>query len=349
MNIGQQKFDFFLNQLQELFLKASKQKNPGLWLYRNNARTPLFMLEALAKMYSGIHNKKKFQKLKAQFKSLEDAIGQVDYYDAFAKELSTNKKIPAGIIKYLQAQSREKVQSFNEILHEKKWLGEHNERIKTIKKKLGKADWQDEKENVKSIQAYYVNAINAMLEFLNSKDFHFTDIENDLHESRRVLRWLSIYPQALRGTVQLNKPKAALPEALLKYQTKDITFSPYNVMPDAGDQKYFLLLDESRFFALSWMISRLGILKDSGLKVEAIKEALLQTSPLLARSSGNTASKTLQDDNSTEKTALAKAYKLAGPKQTSLEQLLEEAGSLCKTFCKEKNLEQLVIGTAAIK
>jgi hypothetical protein len=330
MKHGLSKFEYHLDRLEQLLAKASTQKNPGLWLYRNNGRTPLFMLEGLAKLYSGIHNKKKFEKLKARFKELEDAIGQVDYYDAFAKEFVGNKKIPAAITKYLQAQSREKVQSLNEILKEDKWIGEKADRIKKIRKKLSKADWQYEKQDIESIHSYYVTAINKILEFLSSKDYKFVDVENDLHESRRMLRWLSIYPQALRGSVQLTKT-ADMPETLAKYQTESITRSPYNVMPDAGEQQYFLLLDQSRFYALSWMIAELGNLKDSGLKVEAIQEALLQTS------------------KQTEKQALTKAYKLAGAKQKTIEQLLEEAGTLCKTFCREKNLEQLLIGTAAPK
>jgi type I site-specific restriction endonuclease len=105
MKNGQLRFEYYLNQLQELITKASKQKNPALWLYQNNARTPLFMLEGLAKLYAGLHNKKKFSKIKEQVKLLEDGIGQIDYYDAFAKEFVTNKKMPATITNYLQAQA----------------------------------------------------------------------------------------------------------------------------------------------------------------------------------------------------------------------------------------------------
>ena len=47
----------------------------------------LFMLEGLAKLYAEIHNKKKFTKLKVHFKLVEDALGAIDYYDAFANEL----------------------------------------------------------------------------------------------------------------------------------------------------------------------------------------------------------------------------------------------------------------------
>lgn len=111
MKNGQARFEYFLNQLQQLLTRAGKQKNPALWLYRNNARTPLFMLEGLAKLYSGLHNKKKFSKIKEQFKLLEDALGSIDYYDAFAKQFAGNKKIPVSITSYLQAQTRENCSS----------------------------------------------------------------------------------------------------------------------------------------------------------------------------------------------------------------------------------------------
>ena len=335
MKNGLLRFEYYLNQLQELLVKSSKQKNPGLWLYQHNARTPLFMLEGLAKLYSGIHNKNKFEKLKAHFKLLEDALGQIDYYDAFAKEFEGSKIMPATITGYLEAQSREKIQSLNEILKEKEWLGNDNTRIEKIRKKLAKADWQNEKEEIKSIREFYISGINKILEFINQKDFHFTNLENEMHEFRRMIRWLSIYPQALRGCIQLSKPGKKVPEYLTKYLTKEITGSAYNIMPDAGDQKYFLLFDQNRFYALSWMIAELGNLKDSGLKVEVLEEAILQTSPQ------GPAGKTNEQD------AFAKAYKLAGAGQKTIEELLAAAGSLCKTFCKEKNLESLIIGTAA--
>ncbi len=152
-----------------------------------------------------------------------------------------------------------------------------------------------------------------------------------------MIRWLSIYPQALRGCIQLSKSKTKAPKALTKYLTKEITGSPFNVLPDAAGLKHFLLLDQNRFYALSWMIAELGNLKDSGLKVEVIKEALLQTSAKEPAGKTN------------ENAILAKASKLAGPGQKSIEQVLKAAEDICKTFCKEKNLEALIAGIAKVK
>jgi len=329
MKKGITRFDYFLNQLQTLLYKSSKQKNPALWLYQNNARTPLFMLEGLAKLYAGLHNKKKFSKLKEHFKLLEDIIGSIDYYDSFAKEFTGNKKIPAAIRTYLQAQTREKIQSMNELLVEKKWLGSNADRVKKIQKKLTEADWLDEKDEVNEINEFYGKAIYEITVFTKETKFHFDNVEADLHELRRKLRWLSIYPQALRGCIQLGKSKKS-PKHLTKYLTKEIINSPYNKMPDAGDCSNFLVLAQNYFYALSWVIAETGRIKDSGLRIVAIKEALQETSGLK------------------DEAAYKKTYQLLGNKQPKLQQLLDKAETVCKTYFTEHNTEHLVIGTAAI-
>ncbi len=113
------------------------------------------MLEALSKMYTEIHNKKKFTKLKEHFKLLEDGLGAIDYYDAIAKNLAKNKKIPAKVLQYLQAQTREKIQHLNDVLVEKKWVDSSNERILKIRKKLSDAEWLDEEKEIAAIESFY--------------------------------------------------------------------------------------------------------------------------------------------------------------------------------------------------
>ncbi len=328
MKNGQARFDYFLNQVNELLAKAAKQKNPALWLYKNNARTPFFMLEGLAKMYIAIHNKKKFTKLKEQFKLVEDVLGAIDYYDAFSIEFSGNKKIPATVTAYLQAQTREKIQSLNELLKEKEWLGDDNKRIKKIQKKLSEADWLKPEDELKEMNEFYGQSIYEIVAFTEKENFHFENVEADVHELRRKLRWLSIYPQAVRGCIQLSQAKKA-PKHLEKYLTEAIITSPFNKMPEAAGNEVFLLLDQNYFYALSWMIAELGKLKDDGLRIIALKEALQQTS------------------SATDAEALKEAYKLTGPKQLKLEEILLKADAMAKTYFKEKNLEYLVVGVAA--
>ena len=322
---GASRFEYFLYKLQLLLDKASKQKNPALWLYKHDARTPIFMLEGLAKMYACIHNKKKFTKLKEHFKLLEDTLGAIDYYDTIAKDISINKKIPESVTTYLQAQTREKIQNLNEILVEKGWLLPDNNRIQKIQKKLAEAEWLKEENEVKAINEFYGKAIYSISEFVQTTACNFDNIEADVHELRRKLRWLSIYPQAMRGCIQLGLNKS-VPKYLSKYLTKEITTSTFNKLPDAGDAKNILLLEQNHFYAVSWMIAQLGVIKDKGLHIVAVKEALQQTSDL------------------EDIVAFKKTYQLLGSKQIKLNELLMEAAAICKTFFDEQILEHLVIG-----
>lgn len=331
MKPGLARFEYFLNQLQPILTTAAKQKNPALWLYRNNARTPLFMLEALAKMYAEFHNKKKFSNINNHFKLVEDTLGAIDYYDMIAKDLVSNKKIPVEIINYLHAQSREKIQSLNEILIEDDWLLPDKNRITKIKKKLIEADWLNEEDEIKAIQEFYGESIYEIVEFTESTNYQFDNMEDDVHELRRKIRWLSIYPQSLRGAIQLAKNKIT-PKHLAKYCTKEITTSPFNKMPEQGIAQHRLVLEQHYFFALSWMIAELGNLKDSGLHVIAIKEALQQTTPSI-----------------TDEAAFKKTYQLLGTSQPKLDLLLTKAGNITKTYFKEQNLEHLVIGVKQVK
>ena len=136
MKNGPARFEFFLNKVETLLQQAVKEKNPALWLYSNDVRTPLFMLEALSRLYANLHNKKKFTKLKEYFKLLEDGMGSVDYYDNYAKIFLAHATVPVHIREYMQAQAREKIQHINDVLLSHEWIGEKPVRIKKIKAKL---------------------------------------------------------------------------------------------------------------------------------------------------------------------------------------------------------------------
>lgn len=330
MKNGPSRFDFYLNTLQVQLDNAAKQKNPALWLYLENVRTPLFMLEGLSKLYAGLHNRKKFTKLKEQFKILEDILGSIDYYDSFAKEFAENKKIPATITAYLQAQTREKIQQLNEALVEKGWLGDRNKRMIKIRSLLSEVDWKEDKKEVAEMADFYGAAIYDIVEFSNQRNFKFTNVEADVHELRRKLRWLSIYPQAVRGCIQLS-PGPTIRRHLKKYLVPAITGSPFNVMPDAGDNRNFLMLEKNYFYSLSWMIAELGKLKDNGLRLVAIKEALMESTVIK------------------EPVANRKALSMAGKDQMPIAKILEQAEAICRTYFGENNLEHLVTGTAEVK
>lgn len=329
MKNGPARFEFYLNKVETLLQQAAKEKNPALWLFTNDVRTPLFMLEALSRLYANLHNKKKFSKLKEYFKLLEDGMGAVDYYDNYAKIFLTHATVPVHIREYMQAQAREKIQYINDVLLSHEWLGENPVRIKKMKAKLQEADWLDAKEEAKAVKRFYENEITAIKSFVKKTGAKFTEMEAQVHELRRDLRWLSIYPQALRGMVQLTD-SGAKDISTEKYLVPEIVNSKYNVMPDAGSNEWFVTLDKNYFYALSWMIAETGKLKDEGLQFFAVTEALQQTEGMRAADAKN------------------KSFEILGADKDSIEKILTRANNITAAFMQEKNLDKMIAGVVHI-
>ena len=263
MEILRQTFDYYLTIAEENLTKASAESNPAKWLYKNNFRTPLFMLEALTRVYQKIADKKLFEKLNKHFKLGEDLIGEIDFFYYYA-EILEDENVKAGLIK----KAVEKEEEYNKLLKKKDWL--NGKRIKKIRKKISETpDLSIEKE-ISKIKDFYKNEINKIISFSKTSDFKFEDIEDDVHEMRRKLRWLSIYPQAFLGLFKYADNQAKPPEYIQKYLTDNIINSPYNIFPTTLNFKDHILINKDYFFALSWVIDAIGDLKDEGLKAEAL-------------------------------------------------------------------------------
>ena len=330
MRKGPVRFDYYLDKLGILLERAARDHNPALFLYKNDARTPLFMLEALCRLHRDLHNNKKFNALKDQFKILEDALGAIDYYDAYANQFLKHPMVPVHIREYMQGQAREKIQHLNTVLTDGDWLTA-NGRLKAIRKKLKEAEWLQPKEEAKGIKKIYDKAIDKINAFVREEGAgNFTEMENQVHEFRRELRWLSIYPQALRGSIQ-TLDSGESETATAAYLIPEIVQSKFNIMPDAGDNKWFLLLEKNYFYALSWLIAELGKLKDEGLQYFAAAEALQQTAGFSSEE------------------AFEKSFEVFGVEKNMYDSLLTRASLITKTFIKEENLDKLVLGTARIE
>ena len=144
---GKARFIYFLNQVQSTLRKAEESQSPALLIYKENIRTPFFMLEALTRLYKKMQDKKKFKKLSVCFKEIEDLLGAINFYDAFHKEFLTYKNMPGPVTDYLKNKMDEKIKALNHLLKKEKWIGEKNKRVEKILKKLDKIDWPDEEED----------------------------------------------------------------------------------------------------------------------------------------------------------------------------------------------------------
>jgi hypothetical protein len=222
----------------------------------------------------------------------------------------------------MQKQKNKKIKTLRHSLKERKWTGKHSKRISKIIKKLDKAEWPGSKEDTETILEIYRSEIGGIIKKYKNTNLKFKDIETDVHELRRELRWLSIYPQALRGLMQL-KVNNDSPGFLKKYLTPEIISSPYNKMPDGNDTSGNILLNNDYFYALSWMIAELGKLKDSGLRLEVVEESLLAVYKI------NTETESL-------------AYSLCGEGQLQMPEILTRSQQIAQDFFNENILENII-------
>ena len=283
----------------------------------------MFMLESLSKMYAQFHNKAFFTELNERFKEVEDVLGAIDYYASFLREFHADEKIPSTVKNYLESKTREKIVIFNEILLKRGWsIGKT---LKKINEGLEIAKWQNEEEEIANIEKYYYKQVKKIQEFVDKTTFEFKNVESEVHELRRKLRWLSIYPQSFQGAILLHDVRRNS-ENFKKYLTEEIVSSPFNRLPESKDLKHHLYLEKNQFLALSWIISELGKLKDKGLKITCLKDAFQEIAFLK------------------DKEAMSEAYRVLGTTYPKMETLLKQAGLVARGFFSDKILDKLIWG-----
>ena len=319
---GKSRFLYYLDKVETILNNAATAENPALVAYKEDIRTPFFMLEALSRLYKKIHSHKKLKDLNVRFKNIEDALGKIDYYDGFYQQFLSQKNIPAEITGYIKDQRDEKTQDLNDLLKEEKWIGKNKNRLSKIRKELDEINWFDERHDTQAILDVYLDDIDKVTKKYKVEDLDFKDVENDVHELRRRIRWLSIYPQSLRGLMQL-KQNPEPPDFLKKYLTPEILNSPFNKLPDGSGLQSHIMLNNNYFYALSWLIAELGKLKDSGLKIILLEDSI------------DKVYKTKEDVRQL-------AHSICGEDQPTLDQILSGSQKIVTTFFEENILENLI-------
>lgn len=315
-------FLFYSTKLQSLLTKAAGQKDPALWLYKNDARTVLFMLEALTRLHNHAFDEKVFDKWNKRFKKLEDLFGEIDEYAALEAEFKTNKKIPKELIKYFTLHKENFLEKCNRRLSSKDWF---SDKVLSFDKKIGAFDQKYDKAYVDELRFALEKEIDGMLYFALKANYHFTKIEDEVHELRRKFRWLSIYAQSMRGLIQLKK-SGKRKKYHHAYFTKEILQSPYNSLPAKPKDVAVLEFDGDSFLALSWIIHELGKLKDRVLNLYMLRDAIYVTGEV------------------NKEEATKKAMTMLGLKSTVEADVLKEASELIRVFMtKDKMLDALIV------
>lgn len=323
MKLLKQVYDLHHQKVKALLTEAKRQENPAIWLYLNNLRTPIFMLEATSRLCEKIHDDAPcFLKMKEDYKAVEDAIGALDYYSAALKGFETQPTIPTAVKQYLAEKAAEKAQVLNQLLEKEGWL--RGKKLGEIEQELEVVDWQKDAKELEKIAKFYAKAMEKTIEVAYETNFVFKHIE-EVHEIRRRVRWLSIYPQALAGVFQFAETDAKPTVQMEKYITEAVKKSPFNVLPTTLSVENPILLNKNCFLTMSWLIAELGNLKDNGLGVEMVKEALQNTASLA------------------DTAAYAKAYAVLGQTQVPLDGLISKSQNVLKTYFDEEHLKGLLV------
>ncbi len=273
---GYNRFVLHLNKFEPLLKSAAQSEDPAKTFYESSARQVLFYLQALARIYKKIHNKKRFERMRIAFKELEDQLGKVDYYDAFIKEFSVQKNFPPVLLENLKQHFSNELIALKKILDDQQWIDADFSALKYISEKLESADWKDAANDRRGVADAIILQIEKTVIDYESGKLNFKDLENGVHEFRRQLRWVSIYAQAVDGLVQLKKVDE--PAAELKpYLTKEILESKFNLMPELKEGMVPIIIESPNFYALSWIINEIGNLKDDGLRIICIENAIRET------------------------------------------------------------------------
>ena len=309
---------------EKLLVDASKTKNPALNLYTQQARNILFQIEGLSRLLAKMEETDKSEKLLKSIKQLEDLLGQADYYEAFHKDFKSYTVIPRLIKEKNYTYFQVTIATLQEVLLDKKWLPIPSTKIEKIQKAIDKQTDHSLEKELELIQHIYKKDIFKLKKILQKYQSKKIDMENDLHEVRRKLRWLSIYAQALQGAVEL-KEDPTNKAALKNYLTKSVLSSPFNNLPINKNLEAKLQLDKNSFYALSWIIAELGTLKDQALKIDWLKNSY----------------KTIMEMD--KATANAKALSILKT-DDDIKSLLASSQKIIAQFSDDKILDTLIVG-----
>ena len=299
-------------QLHELLKNAQSADNPALYLYQKGARNIVFMLEGLTRIHKNAFEDENMDKWYDRFKKIEDLFGQIDYLDAFKKQFETDQVLDEKAIAELGRKTAIPIAELNQLLEEKEWFKDKLLKFDAFIESCG---FRYDQSYTACISAAYSEEIQKIEDFAKAIHFEIKELEIELHELRRRLRWLSIYPQAFRGLFQLKRGNTD-PVWSKKYMTEKIVNSPFNQLPPPVENLPAIYLDYHCFIALSFMIQEYGGLKDQGLQSFVLADELSL--------SESETEKVLRDKYVSEKVILTKAT------------------ALLKAFFKDNILQNLV-------
>lgn len=244
-------------------------------------RAELFHLEGWARAHKHWKNedeRKSFEKIRKETKTLEDVLGRVDLLVSLIDEAKKRKS--DDLVQLFERDLKTARRGLKSILKKDDWFSDGRSRTAKFRKRLAKIGWPKPKAHFEFIAEDIVKSIAALQRRFDDeirpqldKPLTYEILEHDIHEFRRELRWFAIYFQTGQGLFALSPmpKKLSAADKKLVDAYKD---SPFVKLPAAVYTKGWL--SPLAYIELTRLIQITGEIKDRGEKFYFMKEALMR-------------------------------------------------------------------------
>ncbi len=257
----------------EKALNAAPTSNEAVKaLIKTDYRRYIFRLEGLFRLYEKAQWANRYYQWKMTFKRLEDALGvSVD-----ARKMVKNAKelnLPEAAIQYLENQAESNNRNLEQLLLSDGWYGKNAHTLNDLVAFLNSTEIPSLKQDAQ----YVRKRLHRESEKIIKAHYDMHNLPSGLHELRRRLRWILIETQGVRGEVEI-----------INDQVPHLNLSPFQ---DLGPEptKYLTIektsyplentvqLSSSIYRSISYLVDRLGKIKDRGELHETMRDALVQS------------------------------------------------------------------------
>ncbi len=244
-------------------------------LLKNDARTHLFMLQSLVRLYAPQAKTKAHDKRLTQVKELEDALGTCGYCDDMIAMATSARASPA-VLQLLRGNATA-ARADAEVVLQAGWriADGSSRRLKKLVEHFASLDTMSGHIGDEDRDASFVrNQLRGHLRDVDEADYDMDDLEEGIHELRRQLRWIPITLMALDGLVVLDAATDPIAELTALKRSASAT-SRFGVLPTSAREMHCIKWSQSLFLELSRTIDVLGAIKDRGQRIVGLAHALI--------------------------------------------------------------------------
>lgn len=252
------RFDSWLDALEKSLLCSPELPKVAVCAASGDARALAFHLQALTSLYSG--EDKKFDKMRRNFKELEDQIGDFDKWNEILKFARKNQSDKDKIQEISEKRDAALI-ALQELLTREEWVGanpQKSPRIEKYRDFLKDYNWESYEKDRK----FVLSQIRKQLKKVGSTSYDMGTLEqgNGLHELRREIRWFLIQARSLDGLVVLRAARG--PEKDQACPAAEAGESKYAKLPGNKGEETPCRVQRCPFFTLVQTVADLGEVKD---------------------------------------------------------------------------------------